>query len=445
MPEAATIAGTAAPAPLIWPERDLHAITSVELEPELPGNVEALLPQLHRLAALGDSLRALQAIDGSFTDHAEALSLAAASARLMEEIADSDAVSEEQAEIIRARARALTELRHDQEIAHTEAALGDPQPLTVLAGPLCTFRNKTHAPLHSVIACTAHRGGDELIAALDATSAEVLREVNAKAGTPQVTLGSIFAMQITDLIAMGGESNAFPKHFAYFLPEDEGAGHGNPNKTILFRNAYALRYERISKPLGEALLDGPTIGEGTDVADLLIAWMRGHDIAHAVTTPAAGKVGPKDVGHEPFYSLQEAIANAYGTAMAVTPTWLELAGTTADEMIALYMAESLHYLRRGPWNWSDTGASCIELSFLAANGFIEVREDGVIAWETPRVVEGIHQLCGALERDVVSAQEPAPTQAMLDRFAWHEASPIAPTLRALRDGSGAVPTSLAYL
>ena len=122
---------------------------------------------------------------------------------------------------------------------------------------MCTFRNKTRTPLHSVVACTAHQRGDELIAALDASSREALEEVNRLCGTEDVSVGGVFAMQVTDLIAMGGEANAFPKHFAYFLPEDEGAGYGEVfNKTILFRNVYGLRYEHISKPLGDTLLKG---------------------------------------------------------------------------------------------------------------------------------------------------------------------------------------------
>ena len=166
-----------------------------------------------------------------------------------------------------------------------------PQPLTVIAGPMCTFRNKTRTPLHSVVACTAHEQGDQLITALDASSAAVLKEVNGSCGTPDVTVGGIFAMQVTDLIAMGGESNAFPKHFAYFLPEDEGAGYGEVfNKTILFRNVYGLRYDHISKLLGDALLKGHKPSKDVDVRNVLITWMRGHDIAHAVTTP---RVGPR--------------------------------------------------------------------------------------------------------------------------------------------------------
>ncbi len=434
------------PAPLIWPERDIHSLTSVDLDPQVPKSVEPLLPRVRRLAALGDALRALQTIDGAFLDEPQARALAKASAELMEEIAASDAVSEAQAAMLRRRAAALVELRHDTAIAHDEAALTTPQGLTVIAGPMCTFRNKTRTPLHSVVACSAHEQGDELIAALDASAGAVLDEVNGYCGTPDVTVGGIFAMQVTDLIAMGGESNAFPKHFAYFLPEDEGAGYGEVfNKTILFRNVYGLRYQHISKPLGDALLKGYRPNPSVDVRNVLITWMRGHDIAHAVTTPRVGRVEPKDVGHEPWYALQEAIADAYGSAMSFTDTWLELAGCSLDDMVAVYLAEALHYLRRGPWNWGDAGAASVELSFLATHGAIDVAPDGSIAWETERVVQGVHKLCAALERDVVSAPEGAAVQRVLDTYGWREDSVLAPTLRKIRDELGGVPTSLAYL
>jgi hypothetical protein len=434
------------PAPLIWPERDIHALTAVDLEPLLPKSVEPLLPQLRQLAALGDALRALQSLDGAFVNEAHARMLAESSARLMEEIADSEAISATQADMLRRRASALAELRHDTAIAHDEAALTTPQSLTVIAGPMCTFRNKTRTPLHSVVVCTAHERGDRLIAALDGSSGTVLQEVNEYCGTPDVTVGGIFAMQVTDLIAMGGESNAFPKHFAYFLPEDEGAGYGEVfNKTILFRNVYGRRYDYISKPLGAALLKGHKPADSLDVRNVLITWMRGHDIAHAVTTPRVGRVGPKDVGHEPWYSLQEAIADAFGSGMAFTQTWLGLADCSLDDMVAVYLAEALHYLRRGPWNWGDAGAACVELSFLATHGAIDVAPDGSIAWETERVVDGVHELCATLERDVVSAPEGAAVQRVLDTYGWREDSVLAPTLRKIRDELGGVPTSLAYL
>jgi hypothetical protein len=311
---------------------------------------------------------------------------------------------------------------------------------------MCTFRNKTRTPLHSVVACTAHERGDQLIAALDASAGAVLEEVNGYCGTPDVTVSGMFAMQVTDLIAMGGESNAFPKHFAYFLPEDEGAGYGEVfNKTILFRNVYGLRYQHISKPLGDALLKGYRPNPSVDVRNVLITWMRGHDIAHAVTTPRVGRVEPKDVGHEPWYALQEAIADAYGSAMSFTDTWLGLAGCSLDDMVAVYLAEALHYLRRHPRNWGDAGAASVELSFLATHGAIDVHPDGTISWETDRVVKGVHKLCATLEREVVSAPEGAAVQRVLDTYGWREDSVLAPTLRKIRDELGGVPTSLAYL
>ena len=443
---ARTSSAVVVPAPLIWPERDTHALTAVDLSPNVPENVRPLLPKLRQLAALGDALRALQALDGTFTNEEHARLIAGASAELMREIADSDAVSDEEAAIIRRRAAALAELRHDKEAALQEAALTTPQDLTVIAGPFCTFRNKTRTPLHSVIIATANEAGDRLIEQIDASADAALAEVNGHTGISDVTADSPFAMLITDLIAMGGESNAFPKHFCYFLPEDEDCGLSERgNKTILFRNVYGLRHEYISKPLGEALIKDYAPSAGIDIPTVLITWMRGHDIAHSVTTPRAGKVGPKDVGHEPWYSLQEAIADAFGTAMAFTPRWLELAGCSADDLAQIYLAEALHYLRRGPWNWSDAGAACIELSFLAGNGYIDVAPNGAISWQTDRVIEGIHQLCATLERDVVSAPNAAAVEGVLKQYAWRDDSPIAPAVRAIREDLRGVPTSIAYL
>ena len=114
-------------------------------------------------------------------------------------------------------------------------------------------------------------------------------------------------------------------------------------------------------------------------------------------------------------------------------------------MVAVYLAEALHYLRRGPWNWGDAGAGCVELSFLATHGAIDVAADGTIAWETDRVVAGATELCTTLERDVVSAPESAAVQRVLDTYGWREDSVLAPTLRKIRDELGGVPTSLAYL
>ena len=103
-------------------------------------------------------------------------------------------------------------------------------------------------------------------------------------------------MQVCDLIACGGEANTFPKHFAYFLPEDEDVNDPDAEKkTILFRNAYALRHEKISRRLGEAMLVGPRPSEDVDPAEVLVMWLRGHDIAHAVTLPGDGRVGPEDL------------------------------------------------------------------------------------------------------------------------------------------------------
>ena len=406
MSATASTAATAVrtPAPLIWPERDNHTLTGVDLDPQLPKSVEALLPQLRQLAALGDALRALQAIDGTFVHEGHARTLAKASAELMEELADSDAISAEQADMLRRRAAALVELRHDTGDRARRSGAHDAADLTVIAGPMCTFRNKTRTPLHSVVACTAHEQGDQLIAALDASSGTVLEEVNGYCGTPDVTVGGIFAMQVTDLIAMGGESNAFPKHFAYFLPEDEGAGYGEVfNKTILFRNVYGLRYEYISKPLGDALLKGyraePQRRRARRPRHLDARARhraRGHHAARrargaegrrprAVVRAAggdSGRVRERDVVHRHVARAGRLLARRHGRR-------LPRRGAALPAPPPAQLGRRRRRLGRA--------------ELPRTHGAIDVHPDGTISWETEKVVKGVHKLCAALERDVVSA------------------------------------------
>ena len=66
-------------------------------------------------------------------------------------------------------------------------------------------------------------------------------------------------MNVTDLLISAGEAAGHPKHFAYFMPEDEGVD-GLPleeQRTLYMRNVHLARYSVITIPLAETLLDGP--------------------------------------------------------------------------------------------------------------------------------------------------------------------------------------------
>ena len=433
--------------PVLWPAGDTHTVEYAELSPNVPDELAPLVPKLRRLAQLGDAMNGLQAADGSAADEEAARGIAAASAKLLNEIAADDEVTPEAAETIRLRADALTNGTSREAVARREAALGDPQPLTVICGPMGTWRPKTRTPLHSVIAATRHEKGDRLISKTDAGAKAALAAVGERLGLEGLDVQGTYPMQICDLIACGGEANTFPKHFAYFLPEDEDVNDPDAEKkTILFRNAYALRYEKIGRRLGEAMLVGPRPSEDVDPAEVLVMWLRGHDIAHAVTLPGDGKVKPEDLKEpEAYYALDEAIADTFGGLMSMTPEWLEAAGATREDVAAIVMAEMLQYVRRGPWLWGDAGAAFIELSFLEQGGYVTVDEDAKIHFDTDGVQAGLEALAKALATEVIAAPDAASVEAFLERHSWERDSGARRVVDALRDGAaGNVPTALAY-
>jgi hypothetical protein len=434
-------------APILWPEGDTHTVAYAPLEPAVPEELRGVVPAALRLAKLGDALRSLQATDGSPIAAEASQTLADSSAELLTGMAEAAALPDATRDIIRLRADALANGTAPEAVALREAEQSGPQPLTVLCGPLCTWRQKSKVPLHGVVVATRHEPSDELMAAIDARAAQALATVERRLGLSGLGVAGVYPIQVVDLIACGGEANTFPKHFAYFLPEDEGiTDRDTPNKkTILFRNGYRLRFTQISDRLADALLDGPRVGDGVDVAPLLLSWLRGHDIAHGVTMPGMGRTGSPDVEHERWMALQEAISDVFGLLMAVTPEWLELlpAGG-ADEIAAIFMGELLHYLRRGPWLWGDAGAAYVELSFLEQGGYVEIDDDAVIHWSTERLIEGMDALANELVAEVVTAPDAATVYRFLERHDWEGDSGAARVVRALRTQLASVPTALAY-
>ncbi len=433
-------------APILWPEGDTHTVEYAPLDPAVPDELQALVPAALQLAKLGDALRSIQARDGSPISAEASQQLASSSAQLMNDLADAASVPAEAKDIIRLRADALINGTSPEAVARREAELSAPQPLTVLCGPICTWRQKSRIPLHGVVVATQHEQSDQLMADIDARAEQALATVEARLGLPGLNVAGVYPIQIVDLIACGGEANTFPKHFAYFLPEDEGVAdrETQQKKTILFRNAYRLRFTQISERLGDVLLDGPRVAEDADPAPLLLSWLRGHDIAHGVTIPGMGKVGSIEVGHEPWMALQEAISDAFGLLMAVTPEWLELVDGGADAVAAIFMGELLHYLRRGPWLWGDAGAAFVELSFLERGGYITIDDDARIHWETERLIAGIDALAKELVARVVTAPDGATVQAFLDEHSWEGSSGATRVVEALRTRLASVPTALAY-
>jgi hypothetical protein len=254
-------------------------------------------------------------------------------------------------------------------------------------------------------------------------------------------------MNVTDLLISAGEAAGHPKHFAYFMPEDEGVDGLalEEQRTLYMRNVHIARYEVITIPLAEALLDGPVGPAEVPVEETLMPWIRGHDHGHNTIVPETDYDSwMKTLGIEPFMALQEAIADVYGFLMTISEPWLEISGVSRLDMSATHIAEMLHYLRRGPEFYGDPGAAYVELSFLAENGYVEIDGNGRISWDEDGFCKGMTALAAALTESTVAAPDERGSEELLARYGWPAETAAMRTWNRMRDELAGVPTSIAF-
>ncbi len=440
---------SAAPCPLFWPEEEQHGVCYVPLHAELSEELKPLAPTLRELAAVGDALRSLQTREGAPLSAEAVDALAERSGKMLLQIAAT--MEGEEGEIVRMRAAAFLEGGSHREAALREGSLYELPELTVLCGPQCTWRLKTPSPLHTVVAAVANRSYDEMVRSLDEhlpqAAAELCSELMKTAPRlADLRLDESYPMRVTDMVACGGEANAYPKHFAYFLPEDEGVKGepGQRKKTIVFRNAYRDRFTVISQPLGEAVFSGPARNPQAPVERALLGWFRGHDIGHTATLPSTDYGWRLDLGHESFMMMQEAVSDVYGLLLTLTPTWRSLIGLGPVDIADVFLAELLHYLRRGPWLYGDAGAAYVELGYLLANDFMELQPDGRVSWEMGRLHEGMLSLAREMAAAVLEPADAVACKRFVADYAWPTQTPATQVFSQLQGRLRGVPSALAY-
>lgn len=431
--------------PPFWPVEDQHGVGHVRLEGEPASNPAETMPLLMRLAAQSEAMRGLQDADGEVLCESTASVLRGTMAEGMRELAD--LLDEESAEIVRLRAKGLSGGIEHREMTLEIARSGPPPALEVVCGPLCTWRMKTRIGLHSFLAAARDEDQQALLDGLDDALEDALAEVEAEIGANGMHVPFKLPMNVTDLLISAGEAAGHPKHFAYFMPEDEGVD-GLPLKeqrTLYMRNVHLARWSEITIPLAEELLDGPMRAEEVPVETTLMPWIRGHDHGHNVIVPETSYDSwMETLGVEPFMALQEAIADVYGFLMTISEPWRKITGATRLEMAATHIAELLHYVRRGPKYYGDPGAAYVELSFLAENGFVEIDERGRIRWNEEDFCRGMAALAGALTDATVGAPDEHGSEAFLARYGWPAETAAMRTFEAMRRELTSVPTSIAF-
>jgi len=431
--------------PPFWPIEDQHGVGHVPLDGLPPENAEEAMPLLLSLAAQSEALRALQTVEAEALSEDAASVLRGEMAETMRELAD--LIDPECAEIVRLRAKGLAgEIEH-REMTLQIARSGPPPAFEVVCGPLCTWRMKTRVGLHSFLAAARDEPQQELLDRLDDSLEDALAEVEAQIGAQGMRVPFKLPMNVTNLLISAGEAAGHPKHFAYFMPEDEWID-GLPleeQRTLYMRNVHLARYRVITIPLAEALLEGPMSAAEAPISDTLMPWIRGHDHGHNVEVSTTSyDEWRDDLGIEPFMALQEAIADVYGFLMTISGPWLSITGVSRLDMCATHMAELLHYMRRGPKYYGDPGAAFVELSFLAENGYVEIDQRGRVRWDEDGFSRGMAALASALTDATVGAPDEQGSEAFLSRYGWPAKTAAMRTFEAMRQELAHVPTSLAF-
>jgi hypothetical protein len=431
--------------PPFWPLEDPHGVGHVRLEGEPASNPDEVMPLLLSLAAQSDAMRSLQTAEGEALSESAASVLRGEMAEGMRKLAD--LLDEESAEIVRLRAKGLAAGIEHREMTLEIARSGRRPALEVVCGPLCTWRMKTRVGLHSFVAAARDEPRQLLLDQLDDALEGALESTEAEIGASGLNVPFKLPMNVTDLLVSAGEAAGHPKHFAYFMPEDEWVD-GLPieeQRTLYMRNVHLARYSVITIPLAETLLSGPMDAADVPIEDTLMPWIRGHDHGHNVVVPSTCyDEWMETLGIEPFMALQEAIADVYGFLMTISEPWLAITGVSRLEMCATHIAELLHYMRRGPQYYGDPGAAYVELSFLAENGFVEIDGAGRITWTEEDFCRGMKALGSALTDATVGAPDERGSEAFLQRYGWPTETAALRTLNAMRNELTNVPTSIAF-
>jgi hypothetical protein len=431
--------------PPFWPIDDQHGVGHVQLDGEPPANAAEVMPLLLQLAAQSDAMRSLQSADGETLSESAASVLRGEMAERMRELAD--LLDADSAAAVRLRAKSLSGGIEHREMTLEIARSGSPPALEIVCGPLCTWRMKTRIGLHSFVAAARDERQQALLNELDDSLEQALAPVEAEIGASGMRVPFKLPMNVTNLLLSAGEAAGHPKHFAYFMPEDEWVD-GLPieeQRTLYMRNVHLARYSVITIPLAEKLLSGPMRAADVPIADTLMPWIRGHDHGHNVVVPSTCyDEWMETLGIEPFMALQEAIADVYGFLMTISDAWLGITGVSRLDMCATHMAELLHYLRRGPKYYGDPGAAYVELSFLAENGFVEIDEAGRVSWNEEDFCRGMAALASALTESTVGAPDETGSEALLARYGWPTETAAMRTFDAMREELTHVPTSIAF-
>src|SRR6185295_7672775 len=154
-------------------------------------------------------MRGLHTAYGAFLSESAASALRGEMSEVLLELAE--LVDEESGELIRMRAKALSGAADHGETVIAIARKNVQPSLEIVCGPLCTWRMKTRAGLHSFLAAARDEKNQRLLDSLDESLEGALDALREGLDTPGLHVPFKLPMNVTDLLISAGEAAGRPK------------------------------------------------------------------------------------------------------------------------------------------------------------------------------------------------------------------------------------------
>ncbi|PCE26991.1 hypothetical protein BWP39_09385 [Paraburkholderia acidicola] len=402
-------------ASVFWPRHRTHAVSSLSLDVKNLGISSEMARHISIVLKLSDAIRDLRSLKHPGLDSLSAqLSLEAANALddLSGLLKDRDSIRgvKSRAEILRGGNK--TQLA-------TEIANLDEQELLVFCGDLTTWLGKSRETHFSSFFAVPDHAHQRMADNADAMLPQAFQELRLMVDD-QLHLTSTCRFKITNLIATAGEANLYPKHFAYFLPEDEGVKYAERKRTVVFMNTYLALFELISLEESRRRI---SVSDGalrtSEIGKYLIAWFRGHDVGHSVMRQETDFRAVSKVDRWASMVLQEVLADVFGFLLCSTRTWQTGLSLDSSILAEIYAFEMLRYLRRAPRDFPDAGAAFVQLQYLIDHGYATFDADtGKISLSSADMLGGMTMLAKDLSQSVLSGDVVA-TMAFASRYCPH--------------------------
>jgi hypothetical protein len=429
-------------APRFWADQGCKNIPRIPLAVD---RLRAYTPHgyasLEALVHLADSLRSLQHSDWRFVSEPLARALLDESARLLETCA----LHVHHENIAQRLRRHAMHLRAGtcHEFAR-EQAEARPDGLIVLCGPLTTWRSKGEHYPHSAVVAVEDEDQSQAFARLDESLPELARYYQELLGVGPLRLAPGLARYtVADLALCGGEANATPKHFAYFLPEDGGVKSSPVNKTVVFRNVYAERLRQVSVPLFRAFqprLDDAVAARAAS-PDVALRWFRAHDVAHSWRLgPGDGTGTTARLGSFRAGGLDEALSDVLGY-LALAGPWRPRGDRDEEVGAVFFVGEMLRYASRWDSIHPDALAARVTLHYLMQHRYIEVSDGGAgLVVDPSELTAG----CLAMARKLIRAVRGDDDAAVQELAGVLDAQGEDPRLEVLIAGASALNNDVRY-